>query len=345
MNLTASLGVPRLPLADWIDSAVQWLLDNVPGLFGVISSVIGAINGVISSWLAALPVGLLMALLVVLAWELSGVAAGLFTLAALGIIANLGLWSPMTETLALTITAAAIALAIAEPLGVAAGLSKRVESVLRPVLDFMQTMPAFVYLIPAVMFFSLGPVPAVVSTVVFAIPPPVRLTTLGIKQVPRQMAEVGEAFGATRWQMLRKIQLPLALPSMLAGVNQCIMMSLSMVIIASMIGAKGLGERILYAISQVQVGTGFVAGLAVVFAAIILDRITAGAGNRSMRRRPPPFVQAPLSGLVRLALGRHRHRTWRHADRTSTRTVDSHIDEKVPGTREEDHEKHPISPV
>jgi len=298
----AIFNLPRWPLDRWIEDATQWLLTNASGVFDVISSIIGGINDGLASGLHGIPAWLLFALVVVLAWEFVGPVGAALTFVGLGIIDNLGLWSPMLDTLALTLTSAIFALALAEPIGVWAGLSARREDMLKPVLDFMQTMPPYVYLIPAVMFFSLGAVPAVVSTVIFASAAPIRLTALGLRQVPKQMVEVGAAFGATRWQLLRKIQLPLALPSILAGVNQCIMLSLSMVIIASLIGAKGLGENIVFAITQVEVGAGFVGGLGVVLLAIILDRITNGMGRRPLERRADvrPWT-SPLSALLRAA--------------------------------------------
>jgi ABC-type proline/glycine betaine transport system permease subunit len=300
MTPQAIFSLPQLPLDRWVEDATQWLLDHASGLFSVISSVIGSINDALVSALHGMPEWLVLSMFVLLAWEFVGPVGGVLTFVALGLIDNLGMWSPMLDTLALTLTSAILALVIAEPIGIWAGLHRRREDLLRPVLDFMQTMPPYVYLIPAVMFFSLGAVPAVVSTVIFATAPPIRLTALGLRQVPRQMVEVGSAFGATRGQLLRKVQLPLALPSILAGVNQCIMLSLSMVIIASLIGAKGLGENIIFAITQVQVGAGFVGGLSVVLLAIIIDRITSGMGHRPLQRRPTVHVwTAPLTALLR----------------------------------------------
>ena len=294
----AIFNLPQWPLDKWVEDATQWLLQHASGVFSVISSVIGSINDALVSALHGMPEWLFFVIVVLLAWEFVGPVGGLLTFVGLGVIDNLGMWEPMLDTLALTLTSTILALVIAEPIGVWAGLHRRREDMLRPVLDFMQTMPPYVYLIPAVMFFSLGAVPAVVSTVIFATAPPIRMTALGLRQVPKQMVEVGAAFGATRWQTLRKVQLPLALPSILAGVNQCIMLSLSMVIIASLIGAKGLGENIIFAITQVQVGAGFVGGLAVVLLAIILDRIASGIGRRPLERRPTVrFWTLPLSAL------------------------------------------------
>jgi len=191
---------------------------------------------------------------------------------------NIGLWGAFVETLALVLTAELLVMVVGLPLGVLAARKDGFHSVVRPVLDFMQTMPAFVYLIPAVMFFGLGLVPGVVATFVFALPPLIRLTNLGIRQVPRELVEAADAFGATASQKLFKVQIPVAMPTIMAGVNQSIMLGLSMVVIAAMIGAGGLGEDVLRGIQRLQVGQGFEAGLVVVILAIILDRITAGFG-------------------------------------------------------------------
>jgi glycine betaine/proline transport system permease protein len=188
------------------------------------------------------------------------------------------------QTFALVLASAFIALLIGIPLGIWSAKNETAQKIIRPVLDFMQTMPAFVYLIPAVLFFGLGTVPGAFATIIFAMPPVVRLTSLGIKQVPEEIVEATKAFGATPRQLLIKVQLPLAMPTILAGINQTIMMALSMVVIASMIGAKGLGEIVLQGISQLRIGLGFESGLAVVLLAIILDRITQNLGKSSKKK-------------------------------------------------------------
>jgi glycine betaine/proline transport system permease protein len=193
---------------------------------------------------------------------------------------NIGLWEAFVETLALVLSAEILVVLVGLPLGILAARNDRFNAILRPILDFMQTMPAFVYLIPAVMFFGLGLVPGVVATFVFALPPLIRLTNLGIRQVPVELVEAADAFGATEMQKLIKVQMPVAKPTILAGINQSIMLGLSMVVIAAMIGAGGLGEDVLRGIQRLQVGQGFEAGLVVVILAIILDRITAGFGTR-----------------------------------------------------------------
>lgn len=200
----------------------------------------------------------------------------------IGIITDLwnGILGGYHANLGSRFSSTCLALIVGVPLGVWTANSPRAEKILRPVLDLMQTMPAFVYLIPAVLFFGLGAVPGVFATIIFAMPPVVRLTGLGIRQVPKNVVEASRSFGATRWQLLYKVQLPLALPTILTGVNQTIMMSLSMVVIAAMIAAGGLGEIVLKGITQMKIGLGFEGGIAVVILAIILDRITQGMAGR-----------------------------------------------------------------
>ncbi|MDV2482290.1 proline/glycine betaine ABC transporter permease [Methanoculleus sp. Wushi-C6] len=267
---------PKLPvgeaaeaLVDWIDTYFGWLLDWV-------SEGLGFLVGGFEDLLLLMPAPVLILLAGVLVWLVTRRDLRLAGLTVLGLLLiwNLNLWSLAMLTLALVIVSTVLALVISLPLGIAAAGSEPLNAVLRPVLDFMQTMPSFVYLIPAVIFFGLGSVPGIIATVVFAMPPALRLTNLGIRQVPRELIEVADAFGSTPRQKLLKVQLPVALPTIMAGVNQCIMLALSMTVIASMIGAGGLGYRVLVGIQRVDIGMGFEAGLAIVILAIILDRIT-----------------------------------------------------------------------
>jgi len=215
-----------------------------------------------------------------LAYLAAGTGLTVFTLLGLPLIVSMGFWQSTMETLALVLSATLFALLIGVPVGVLAAQSKVVDRIVRPILDFMQTMPAFVYLIPAVLFFGLGKVPGAMATLIFSMPPAVRLTSLGIRQVPLEVVEAAQAFGATTWQMLVKAQLPIALPTILAGVNQTIMLALSMVVIAGMIGAGGLGEDVLSGITQLKIGLGFESGISVVILAIFLDRITQALGGQ-----------------------------------------------------------------
>ncbi len=275
----------RIPLRDWIADGVDLLIERYGVLFDGFSAVVFfMVDGLKDLFMMGHPL-ILMGVFVALTIWMAGWKAAL--LAALGLLLteNIGLWPAFVETLALVLTAEVLVVVVGIPLGILAAGSDRVDTLLRPVLDFMQTMPAFVYLIPAVMFFGLGLVPGVMATFVFAIPPLVRLTNLGIRQVPQDLIEAADAFGATRTQKLLKVQIPTALPTIMAGVNQSIMLGLSMVVIAAMIGAGGLGEDVLRGIQRIQIGQGFEAGLAVVILAVILDRITAGFGER---RGPPP---------------------------------------------------------
>jgi len=230
-----------------------------------------------------------------------GIPFAAFTLASLLLIMSMDLWSAMVSTLGLVMAATIFSLAVGIPLGIMASRNATFESVVKTMLDFMQTMPAFVYLIPAVMFFGLGRVPGIIATVVFAMPPAVRLTALGIKQVPTEIVEAARAFGCTERQLLFRVQLPTALPSIMAGVNQTIMLALSMIVIASMIGAGGLGNVVLQGIQRLDIGLGFKSGLSVVLLAIILDRLTQSFGQRSA---PQHSWLSALLARLRLAPSR-----------------------------------------
>ncbi len=265
-----------IPVDRWATAVVDFLMDHAQGLFDVISVGLDTLTYGIEELLLLPPAWLLIALLTALAWWRTRWRFAVFAAASLALIIGMGLWQETVTTLALVIAATLVSLALGIPLGILAARSDRVERMIRPVLDIMQTMPAFVYLIPAAMFFGLGRVPGVVATIVFAMPPAVRLTNLGIRQVPKDLVEAGLAFGCTPWQLLVRVQLPSAGPSIMAGVNQTIMLALSMVVIASMIGAGGLGDTVLRGIQRLDVGLGFEGGLGVVILAIILDRITQG---------------------------------------------------------------------
>jgi glycine betaine/proline transport system permease protein len=263
------------PLGDWVNVVIEWLTENLAPFFNVITVVIREpLIWLKNSVLLWLPWWAIIIIFVGVAWKFAGRKVAL--LAALGLlfIGALGGWDDTMTTLALMITAVGLSVVIGVPLGIISAKSDRFESILRPFLDTMQTMPAFVYLIPAVFFFKLGMVPAVVATLIYAIPPCIRLTNLGIRQVAADVVEAGKAFGATSWQLLFKIQFPLALPNIMAGVNQTIMMALAMVVLASMIGAEGLGLEVLRGLERLDVGRGFEAGISIVLVAIILDRIT-----------------------------------------------------------------------
>jgi ABC-type proline/glycine betaine transport system permease subunit len=265
----------RIPLRGWIETGVRFARDEFRPFFDSFSDVVELVIGWLLSLLQGTPVPVLLGILVLLTVFLAGWRLGLFALLGLLLIENIGLWRPFLQTLSLVLTAQTLIVLVGLPLGILSAGSRTAERIIRPILDFMQTMPAFVYLIPAVMFFGIGLVPGVVATFVFALPPLVRLVNLGIRQVPTDLVEAADAFGSTGLQKLLKVQMPVAMPTVMAGLNQSIMLNLSMVVIASMIGAQGLGTEVLRGIQRIQVGQGFEAGLAVVILAVILDRITA----------------------------------------------------------------------
>ncbi|MGZ7441954.1 ABC transporter permease [Paenibacillus sp. TH7-28] len=266
--------IPKLPIADWIESIVDWMSTYLGGFFDGLSAVIEWIVSFFSG-LFLLPHPLLfIAIIGILAYLIGRWQLALFTVIGFLLIDNLGYWQETMNTLGLVITSGLISILLGIPIGIWSAYSKITHRIIAPLLDFMQTMPAFVYLLPAVTFFSLGVVPGVIASVIFAIPPTIRLTYLGIKQVSGELTEAANAFGSTSWQKLFKVELPLAMPTLMAGVNQTIMLSLSMVVIASMIGAQGIGATVYRAVTQLKIGQGFEAGLAVVVLAIVLDRFT-----------------------------------------------------------------------
>ncbi|HPF21109.1 MAG TPA: ABC transporter permease subunit [Syntrophomonas sp.] len=269
----------KFPLDALIDQAVKWLQINYGESVDAFSAAFSESINFMGDSLAMVPWWLIILVFAVIAWRCNGWKLSLGTVIGLYIIYNLRLWAPFLDTLILVIISAALSIIIGIPLGIMAAKSNKFHKGISPVLDVMQTMPSFVYLIPALLFFGIGKVPAVFSTVIFAMPPAIRFTDLGIRQVPTDLVEVGEAFGSSPGQLLWKIQMPVALPTIMAGINQTVMLSLSMVVISAMIGAGGLGAGVLEAISQLKIGMGFEYGIAVVIIAIILDRISQGIGR------------------------------------------------------------------
>ncbi|HLY58482.1 MAG TPA: choline ABC transporter permease subunit [Stellaceae bacterium] len=264
----------KIPLGMWLGTAVTFATDHAQVGFDAISFGLGAAISALTALLNAIPPLLLLPILTLGVWLLHrspGLAA--FTLAALLLILNLGYWAATMETLSLVLFATVVCIVLGVPLGIAAAHRPWLYRVIHPILDLMQTIPTFVYLIPTLVLFGLGAVPGLISTVIFAIPAPIRLTHLGISAVPPQLREAGEAFGASRLQLLWKVELPCAMPSIMAGVTQCIMLSLSMVVIAALVGADGLGKPVVRALNSVNVAMGFEAGIAIVALAILLDRV------------------------------------------------------------------------
>ncbi|MFH5836955.1 ABC transporter permease [Proteiniclasticum sp. C24MP] len=267
--------IPQIPLVEWTDTMVSYLRQNAQWIFEPISEFLDTFVGYISDALLFLPPWVLILVLVGLTVYFTKKIWGLpvFILFGLLLIWNLDFWEGTMMTLSLILAASLVAIVIGIPVGIWMAKNSTVESIVKPILDFMQTMPAFVYLIPAVSFFGIGMVPGIIASVIFAMPPVVRLTNLGIREVSKELIEAADAFGSTGAQKLFKVQIPLAKNTIMQGVNQTIMLALSMVVIASMIGAEGLGTEVYRAIGRNQAGMGFASGLAIVILAIILDRL------------------------------------------------------------------------
>ncbi|WP_144508919.1 ABC transporter permease [Bacillus mycoides] len=269
--------IPRIPLGEWVDSFVASLYENFEGLFRGFSYIIGGFVDLLTNFLIIIPAILMIIILCFLIWYTTRkLSLVIFTLIGLLFILNINYWAQTMQTLALVLTSVIISIIVGIPIGILASQNERFSKFLKPTLDFMQTMPAFVYLIPAITFFGVGVVPGIIASVIFAMPPTIRFTDLGIRQVPEDLIEAANAFGSTASQKLFKVQLPLATGTIMAGVNQSIMLSLSMVVTASLVGAPGLGVDVYRSVTQVNIGMGFEAGLAIVVIAIILDRITQG---------------------------------------------------------------------
>lgn len=266
------------------ETIVNWLNENLRWLFGAITGTVDAILSGIRATLNFPPAIVMIVLLAAAAWWVAHRGVAIFTFVGFLLIWYMGLWELTMSTLALVVTSVLISLVLGVPLGIWASKNDVVWNVLRPILDFMQTLPAFVYLIPAVLFFRLGAVPGVIATLIFSLPPAVRLTNLGIRQVPKEIKEAALSFGATNRQMLLKAELPVALPTIMAGVNQTIMLALSMVVIAGMIGAGGLGNEVLRGITQLRIDVGFESGIAIVILAIFLDRFTQALGANTQKQ-------------------------------------------------------------
>jgi glycine betaine/proline transport system permease protein len=269
-----------IPLDEWIQTAVDWTVLNYREFFQVIKVPVEiCLEGL--EWLfATLPPFVVIFLFAFAAWRYAGKRVTVFTVLSLLLVGYLGLWDDTMTTLAMVICSVVFCAIVGIPLGIMSGRSDRFEMFLRPFLDAMQTTPAFVYLIPVVMLFSIGTVSGILATIVFALPPIIRLTNLGIRQVHPELVEAALAFGATPWQVLRKVQFPLAMPSVMAGLNQTIMMALSMVVIAALIGAGGLGNPVVQGLNTLEIGLATIGGLSIVLLAMVLDRITQGMSKK-----------------------------------------------------------------
>ena len=273
--------IPEVPIGDVFEAIVTWAKNNLGPLVDTTKTVVESMTSGLSDLLLLAPPIVMVVLFAGLGLWLRGWKFGLGVLIAMGLVSGLPYWEQTMQTLAQVLVASALALVVAVPIGILAAENRRFSVVVRPVLDFMQTMPAFVYLIPAVSLYSIGVVPGVLATVVFCMPPGVRLTELGLRQVDKEVVEAGESFGASPAAILGRIKLPLAMPTIMAGVNQVIMLALSMVVIAGMVGAEGLGSVIKESVDRLLIGKGFTAGAAVVVLAIFLDRLTDALGSRT----------------------------------------------------------------
>ena len=267
-------------LDQWVTVVVDWVINNYRPFFQAIKWPVQQILNGFDTGLNALPPVVLIAVLALIAWRFSGILVAVFTGITMVVIGLLGLWGDAMTTLAMVLSAVLFCALVGIPLGIWSGRSNWGEAWLRPILDAMQTTPAFVYLVPIVMLFSVGNVAGVLATIIFAMPPIIRLTSLGIRQVHPELVEAAQAFGATPWQVLRMVQIPLALPTILAGLNQTIMMALSMVVIAALIGAGGLGTAVILGLNTLDIGLAVIGGLSIVLMAMVLDRITQSMAKK-----------------------------------------------------------------
>ncbi|MBE7183264.1 MAG: ABC transporter permease subunit [Methylobacterium mesophilicum] len=268
----------------FIAPAIDWLNANLHALFAAISVTVEAVLNAVQTVLTVLPAGGVIAVVAFGAWLAAGWRTALLSACCLGFCWLMGLWTASMQTIALVLVAVAISVAIAFPLGILASRRKGFERALRPVLDVMQTVPPWVYLIPAVIIFSLGRTPALIATVIYGVPPMLRLTTLALNQVPKPFMELGNAIGARRSTILWKIELPIAKPTLLVGLNQCILLSLAMVVLAGLVGAGGLGAEVTRGLTRMEIGVGLRAGLSIVAVALLLDRLTRAALDRQPRQ-------------------------------------------------------------
>jgi len=269
-----------IPLDEWVQSAVDWLVLNYREFFQILKVPVEISLEALEWFFATLPPFVVILLFAFAAWRFAGKRVTVFTVLTFLLIGYLGLWEDTMTTLSMVICSVIFCAVTGIPLGIMAGRSDRFEMFLRPFLDAMQTTPAFVYLVPVVMLFSIGTVSGILATIVFALPPIIRLTSLGIRQVHPELVEAALAFGATPWQVLRKVQFPLAMPSIMAGLNQTLMMALSMVVIAALIGAGGLGNPVVQGLNTLEIGLATIGGLSIVLLAMVLDRITQGFSQK-----------------------------------------------------------------
>ena len=300
-SLADPFATPQIPFDVWVEGGLEWMVTNFRDFFQMIRLPIDVTLTSIELFLQSLSPWVVIVFFTLLAWQMAGRRLAVGALVSFLVIGFIGAWSETMITLALVFTAVFFSVLIGVPLGIWMGKSDRVEMVLKPILDAMQTTPAFVYLVPIVMLFGIGNVPGVVVTIIFALPPLVRLTSLGIRQVPADLIEASQSFGASPRQMLFKVELPVAMPTIMAGINQNLMLSLSMVVIASMIAVGGLGQMVLRGIGRLDMGLAAVGGLAIVLLAIVLDRLTQSMGQSKLDKGNQRWFEAePLGWFIRM---------------------------------------------
>ncbi|WP_085523036.1 ABC transporter permease [Tuberibacillus sp. Marseille-P3662] len=281
MDFPASI---EFHVKDYVNNIIEWLQQHFGWLFDFITIVLIHLMNGITEVLTWLPWWFFIIIIFSLGWRFRSLFAGILYALFLFIIGLFGYWDLMMLTLAIVLASVFVSLVMGIPIGIIMTYSRKLESFMKPILDAMQTMPPFVYLIPAILFFSLGKVPALFATVIYAIAPVIRLTNLAIRNVPKEVVEAGESFGSSKWQLLKKVQIPQALPTIMAGVNQTTMMALAMVVISSMVGAKGLGMEVLISINRINAGRGFESGISIVFLAIIIDRLTLAVSQNTRNK-------------------------------------------------------------
>ena len=295
---------PMIPFEDWVESALDWVVANFRPVFQAVRFPVDGVLSGVESTLLGVPAIIMLVLIGLFAWQASGWKLGFGAVVSLILVGLVGAWDEAMTTLALVITAVFFCGVIGLPTGIWLARSDRAARIVRPILDTMQTTPAFVYLVPIVMLFGIGNVPGVVVTIIFALPPLIRLTSLGIRQVPVDLIEAARSFGASKRQLLYKVQLPVAMPTIMAGVNQTLMLALSMVVIASMIAVGGLGQMVLRGIGRLDMGLATVGGFGIVVLAIIIDRMTQSLGVSKRDRGNMAWYETGPIGYVRRLMGR-----------------------------------------
>ncbi|GGA34169.1 ABC transporter permease [Psychrobacillus lasiicapitis] len=275
----------RIPIGDGVEKFIDFLASHFDAFFDFIFVISSSLIKGLEAGLLAIPWWLFIVIIFLLGWYFTNLYGGILFSFFIFLIGTFDLWPETMTTISIVLISVVLSLVIGIPVGIGMAFSKVMSTIMRPILDAMQTMPSFVYLIPVIFFFPLGNVPAVIATIIYALPPVIRLTELGIRNVDEEVVESAQSFGSSTSQMLMKVQLPQALPTIMAGINQTTMMALAMAVVGSMVGAQGLGERVLYSINRIDISLGFEAGISIVFLAIIIDRITGGIARRLQKHR------------------------------------------------------------